>query len=312
MPQLHFADSLIEKIRERQTPLVVGIDPRSKQLPSVIRGDTSIESNPQRLAELFELFSHEIIDVVAPLVPAIKPQMAFFEELGPGGMQALANVIDHAVARDLMVILDGKRNDIGSTGEAYARAYLGRKPLSPWGADALTINPWMGYDTVKPFSDLAEQRGAGVFVLVKTSNPGSSALQEQVCSEGPLYEQVATEVERISKETAGVSGYGIAGAVVGATYPEQMNNLRTRMPHTLFLVPGFGAQGGSASDVAGAFDENGFGAVINSSRGIIFAYEHERFAPPSPDQWQRSIEMATREAIEQIAADTPAGKLRRS
>ncbi len=309
---MQFADALIANIKLTRTPLIVGIDPRMDQLPLSIRTEYSASGRDpwEAQAQAYEIFSKGIIDVVAGTVPAIKPQMAFFEELGPAGMFALARVIDYAQSRQLMVILDGKRNDIGSTAEAYAAAYLGRKPLSPWGADALTINPWMGFDTLMPFVKTAKSNAAGLFILTKTSNPGSRDLQEQVANGETLYGQIARHVESLSLETVGQTGYGIAGAVVGATYPQQLHELRAIMPHTLFLVPGFGAQGGTASDVAGAFDNDGLGAVINSSRGIIFAYNSAEFSPANSQSWQEAIEGATHKAIEQIANETPAGRLR--
>ncbi len=310
MPTDNFADLLTQQIRLKKTPLVVGIDPRLAQLPASIRDAALHGSAEVTAAEKYEIFSKGIIDVVAPLVPAIKPQMAFFEELGPSGMLALANIITFAQDKGLMVILDGKRNDIGSTAQAYANAYLGKRPKSPWGADALTVNPWMGFDTLVPFTQTAEKNAAGFYVLLKTSNPGSAELQEQNTDRGPLFHQLAVHIEQLATKTCGSCGYGIAGAVVGATYPDQLAKLRSMMPHTLFLVPGFGAQGGSAEDVAAAFDANGLGAVINSSRGIIFAYETPEFESTAKSNWQHAIEQATHKAIAQIANATPASQLR--
>lgn len=311
----HFADRLLNSIRQKQTPLIVGIDPRLEQLPPVL-----LAAHSERLSKssdaweadawAYEEFSLGIIDAVAGLVPAIKPQMAFFEALGPAGLQALARIVDEAHAKGLLVLMDGKRNDIGSTAAAYAAAYLGRKPQSPWGCDAITVNPWMGFDTLEPFAKRAAAVGAGLFVLVKTSNPGSRDLQEVAHGGQPLFEVIADHVENLSAATQGGDGYGIVGAVVGATYPAQLAELKKRMPHTLFLVPGFGAQGGTAADVAGAFDSFGLGAVINSSRGIIFAHELPQFRETATLDWQHGVELATRDAIEQLAIETTAGKLR--
>jgi orotidine-5'-phosphate decarboxylase len=251
-----------------------------------------------------------VIDVVAPLAPVVKPQAAFFEELGPAGMSALGHVIRYAQERGLLVILDAKRNDIGSTAEAYARGMLGRGQ-SAWGADALTVSPYLGEDSLTPFVDVAKERGAGLFVLVKTSNPGGGMLQDLEVGAGGetprlarrVYNHVAELVERMSADTVGESGYGLAGAVVGATYPEQLAELRYAMPHTWFLVPGFGSQGGGAKDVAPAFDANGLGAVINNSRGIIFAHARKEYAERfGEQQWQRAVEAATREMIDQLNA----------
>jgi orotidine-5'-phosphate decarboxylase len=225
-------------------------------------------------------------------------------------MQALADVI--AAARDagLLVILDGKRNDIGTTATAYAQAYLGAAPASPWGADALTVSPYLGDDSLDPFIDVARQRDAGVFVLVKTSNPGGGLFQDLVADGKRLFEHVADYVERRAAETVGACGFGVVNAVVGATYPEQLAELRLRMPHVWLLVPGFGAQGGAARDIAAAFDSRGMGAIINNSRGIIFSYERSPYRDRYGDaNWQDAVAAATRDMIEQLRAETPAGWL---
>ncbi len=259
-------------------------------------------------SRLYEQFCCAIIDVVAPLVPAVKPQAAFFEQLGPDGMFALAKVINYATAAGLLVIMDAKRGDIGSTAEAYAAAYLGSKPASPWGCDALTVNPYLGEDSLTPFVNASKQNGSGIFVLAKTSNPGSTTLQEKLVDGRPVYAIVAEQIQKMAVATTGSLGYGIVGAVVGATYPEQLAELRQQMPNAPFLVPGLGAQGGTAKDVASGFDENGLGAVINSSRAIIFAYNRPEFA--AVKSWQQAVESATRETIQQLAEETAAGKLR--
>ena len=216
-----------------------------------------------------------MIDVVAPLVPAVKPQAAFFEQLGPAGMAVLAEVIHYAQQKGLLVILDGKRNDIGSTATAYAQGMLGSGGQSPWGADALTVSPYLGDDSLQPFIDVAQQRAAGIFVLVKTSNPGGKMLQDLVADGRPLYRHVAEYVERQAAKTAGAAATARSGRWSGATYPAQLAELRAAMPHTWFLVPGFGSQGGTARDVAAAFDAQGRGAIVNNSRGIIFAHRIE-------------------------------------
>jgi orotidine-5'-phosphate decarboxylase len=304
---MHFIDQLAEAVRQRGNAVCVGLDPRWEQLPWPIT--IGREEAPNGRVEAYLDFCCGVVDVVASLVPVVKPQAAFFEELGPAGMTALAELIRYAQDRDLLVILDAKRNDIGSTAEAYARGILGRGQ-SAWGADALTVSPYLGEDSLTPFVEVAKQRAAGLFVLVKTSNPGSGLLQDlgTVVSNEPsgqspsqrVYQRVAQLVERLATDTVGDSGYGLAGAVVGATYPEQLAELRAAMPHTWFLVPGFGSQGGAANDVVAAFDGNGLGAVINNSRNLIFAHarpEHERFGP---QQWQRAVEAATRDMIEQL------------
>ncbi len=287
---------------------MVGLDPRCDQLPSgLVPADPA--DHAQR-AQAYEQFCREVIDVVAPLVPAVKPQAAFFEECGPAGMVALGRVMDHARQQGLLVILDGKRNDIGSTAEAYARGYLGRDGQSAWQADAVTVNPYLGADGLEPFIQVAADRGAGLFVLVKTSNPGSGMLQDQQVGGKSLYQQVAEYVQQHSEATCGERGYGIVGAVAGATYPRQLAELRTAMPHTWFLVPGFGSQGGTAQDVAPAFDQRGLGAIVNNSRGIIFAHRREEYRQRFGEgRWREAVEAATREMIAQLRAETPAGRL---
>ncbi|MCA9229883.1 MAG: orotidine-5'-phosphate decarboxylase [Planctomycetales bacterium] len=305
----HFGDDLASAVERSGNPVVVGLDPRWEQLPA---GFTSSAGDSiSKRAEAYLQFCKEVIDVVAPLVPAVKPQAAFFEECGAAGMTALAEVIAYARSRGLLIIFDGKRNDIGSTAEAYARGILGRDGQSGWEADAVTVSPYLGADSVVPFVEVAKGRGAGLFVLVKTSNPGSHMLQDQLVGQRPLYRQVAEYVETLSEDTVGKRGYGIVGAVVGATYPKQLAELRTAMPQTWFLVPGFGSQGGTAEDVAAAFDQRGLGAVVNNSRGIIFAHNRSPYRERFGDAgWQTAVEAATREMIAQLRAETAAGKLR--
>jgi orotidine-5'-phosphate decarboxylase len=302
----HFADRLAAEVRRKQTPVLVGLDPRAQSLPPrMIEGE-----GHEAVARAYQRFCEGVIDVVAPLVPAVKPQAAFFEQLGPAGCVALGNVIRYASAKGLIVIIDGKRNDIGSTAEAYAQAYLGPGSSSAWGGDALTVSPYLGDDSLSPFVDVATKRAAGIFVLVKTSNPGGKTFQDLVANGEPLYRHVARHVEQLASQTAGESGYGVVGAVVGATYPQQLAELRSAMPHTWLLIPGFGAQGGTAKDCASAFDERGLGAVVNNSRGIIFAYERgpgkEKFGPA---RWQEAVEAATRDMVDQLRAETSAGRL---
>jgi orotidine-5'-phosphate decarboxylase len=306
---LPFADRLIAAVRRCHNPVLVGLDPRAESLPAGILPNPK-DASCEKIAAAYGRFCRGIIDVVASLVPAVKPQSAFFEQLGPAGMLTLAEVIAYAHQKGLLVILDGKRNDIGSTATAYAQGMLGTEGQSPWGADALTVSPYLGDDSLRPFIDVACQRAAGVFVLVKTSNPGGRMLQDLMADGRPIYRHVADYVEQQAATTAGAGGYGAVGAVVGATYPAQLAELRTAMPHTWFLVPGFGSQGGKASDVAAAFDPSGLGAVVNNSRGIIFAHAvkpyAERFGAAG---WQAAVEAATRDMIDQLRAETPAGKL---
>jgi orotidine-5'-phosphate decarboxylase len=296
----HFTDQLAAAVRHRGNAVCVGLDPRWDQLPWPIT--TGREEAPNGKAEAYLDFCCGVIDVVAPLVPVVKPQAAFFEELGPPGMTALAEVIRYAQEHGLLVILDAKRNDIGSTAEAYARGMLGRGQ-SAWGADALTVSPYLGEDSLSPFVDVARERGAGLFVLVKTSNPGGGLLQDLVADGRPVYVHVAELVERLAVDTAGQSGYGLPGAVVGATYPSQLAELRAEMPHAWFLVPGYGSQGATARDVAAAFDARGLGAVINNSRGLIFAHARKEYADRfGPQRWQQAVEAATRQMIDELKA----------
>ncbi len=302
-----FSDRLIRAIRHRQTPLVVGLDPRWENLPSCLTH--SIDwSHREQSAKAVEKFCCAVVDSVASLVPAVKPQAAFFELMGPAGMTALWNVVRHAQANGLIVIMDAKRGDIGSTADAYARAYLGDSSNSAWACDSLTINPYLGDDSLAPFVERCRQVDTGIFVLVRTSNPGGRLLQELQTESGPMYRVVADYVQSLSSADIGDSGYGSIGAVVGATHPQQLSELRARMPNSIFLVPGIGAQGATATDIAGAFDSDGLGAVINSSRSIIFAYRQPEFSRFAND-WQRAVEAATEDTIAQIAAETNAGRL---
>jgi orotidine-5'-phosphate decarboxylase len=297
---MNFTDLLAQAICRCRNPIVVGLDPRWEQLPEGLRSGAAADDLAARAAA-YARFCREIIDVVRGLVPAVKPQAAFFEQLGSAGMTALAEVIRYARQAGLLVIFDGKRNDIGSTAEAYADGVLGAE--SPWGADALTISPYLGDDSLRPFVEVARARQAGVFVLVKTSNPGGGQFQDLNCQGRPLYRHVAEYVETLAAETAGTCGYGDVGAVVGATYPEQLSELRVAMPHTWFLVPGYGSQGGTAADVARAFDQRGLGAIVNNSRGIIFAHAHKHYAGKfSATDWQRAVEAATRDMIAELNA----------
>jgi orotidine-5'-phosphate decarboxylase len=304
-----FIDRLNAAVGRLKNPVLVGLDPRLESLPNGL-APAGIEKNWTQQAKAYKRFCRGVIDVVAPLVPAVKPQAAFFEQLGPSGMKALADTIAYAHKKGLLVILDGKRNDIGSTATAYAHGFLGAGGESPWGADALTVSPYLGEDSLQPFIDVARKRSAGVFVLVKTSNPGGGMIQDLVADGRPVFAHVADYVERTALSTVGQCGYGIVGAVAGATYPRQLVELRAAMPHTWFLVPGFGAQGGSAADVAGAFDAHGKGAIVNNSRGIIFAHAVKPYSERyGAARWQEAVEAATKDMIAQLRAETPAGKL---
>ncbi len=302
----HFMDLLAQRVKECRNPVMVGLDPRAESLPAPLR--PSDLRNYDEVAGRFEVFCRGVIDVVAGIVPVVKPQAAFFEQLGPAGMAALGRIVKYARSKQLLIVVDGKRNDIGSTAQAYAEAYLGRE--SAWGADALTVSPYLGDDSLDPFLKVAQARDAAIFVLVKTSNPGGKLLQDVRVDGQPLYAKVGKLVESLSAATRGQAGYGLAGAVVGATYPEQIAELRSMMPSTWFLVPGFGTQGGTARDVASAFDAQGLGAVVNNSRGIIFAHSLAPYSQRFGDsQWQSAVDAATRAMIAQLQSETSVGRL---
>ncbi len=295
----HFADRLAAAVRAKGNPLCVGLDPRWDSLPEELRGRYDAGSLAG-VAAAFEEFCGRVIDVVAPLVPVVKPQSAFFEACGPEGMAALQRLLRRARDRGLLTILDGKRNDIAATAGAYADAAFGgvgvagqRHPV--WDADALTVNPYLGRDAVEPFLQSARRTGCGVFVLVRTSNPGAGQFQDLDCCGKPLFVHVAEAVASWTRENLGRCGYGDVGAVVGATYPAELAALRRVVPEAVFLVPGYGAQGGSADDTAGAFGPDGLGAVVNSSRGVIFAF------PPTEPAWEAKVEAAAREAARALA-----------
>jgi orotidine-5'-phosphate decarboxylase len=305
MPR-HFADRLAAAVRQKRTPTLVGLDPRFESLPELIRKNVD-EKNLAAKATAYRQFCFDVIDAVAPLVPAVKPQVAFFEELGPPGLAALADVIEHARKQSLLIVVDAKRNDIGSTATAYASAYFGAQ--APWPADALTISPYLGDDSLDPFVGASQTSGSGLFVLVKTSNPGGKQFQDLICNGKPLYRHVAAHVEQLAARETGSSGYGNVGAVVGATYPEQLAELRSAMPHAWLLIPGYGSQGGTAKDIAAALDSSGLGAIVNNSRGIIFAHERKQFAHFGHERWQAAVEAATLDMIAALKAETPAGRL---
>ena len=297
-----YVSRLHAAIRRTGAPVVVGLDPRFDWLPPDVLASArqQHEDAVAVAAAAFEEFCVRLIDVAAQLVPAVKPQAAFFEEYGPDGCLALARVIRYARQSGLMVICDAKRGDIGSTAEAYARAYLaGEDPRAAiWQADALTVNPYLGSDTLDPFIKVAAERGGGVYVLVRTSNPGAGAFQDRQTDGVPLYRCVAEMVEELSGELVAADGYGPVGAVVGATYPQELAELRQAMPHVPLLVPGYGSQGGAAADVAAAFDAQGLGAIVNNSRGINFAYRQGRYAEEfGPRKWEAAAEAALKDMI---------------
>lgn len=294
----HFADRLADACRRKRNSLCVGIDPRWDLLPRSIR-ERYDAGTFEATAAAFAEFSLRTLELVAPLVPVVKPQSAFFEACGPAGMAAQKHILDRARELGLLTILDAKRNDIASTAEAYADAAFG--PV--WNADSLTINPYLGRDAVEPFLARARKVQGSLFVLVRTSNKGAGLFQDLIADGQPIYEHVAGAVRGWTRENLGTCGFGDVGAVVGATHPREMETLRKMCPEVLFLVPGYGAQGGAAKDTAAAFRDDGLGAVINSSRGIIAAFK------PDDANWEEKIVAATKSSIEELRAATPMGRL---
>ncbi|GAU80001.1 orotidine-5'-phosphate decarboxylase [Fusibacter sp. 3D3] len=274
------SDKLIENIIKKRSPIVVGLDPRFESLPADLREKhLKKEGNTLKAVSsaLIE-FNRGIVDAVYDLVPAVKPQIAFYEQYGIEGMIAYKDVCDYAKSRGLIVVADVKRGDIGSTSKAYSNAHLGKvningEMISAFEADFATINPYLGNDCMSEFMDDVKTYEKGLFILVKTSNKTSGQLQDLKSGDETIYEKVADIVSKWNDEICGETGYSPIGAVVGATYPEELISLRKQMPKAIFLVPGYGAQGGGAQDVLGAFNEDGLGAIVNNSRGILFAYQ---------------------------------------
>jgi len=276
-------DRLIENIERCGAPVVVGLDPTLEIIPEKMLADSakSFNESPEAAAFAMLKYNREIINAVADIVPAVKPNIAFYERYGLDGIRAYTMTIEYAKGRGLMVIGDIKRGDIGSTAAAYAghiepAPLFGRK-FELWNEDAVTLNPYLGEDSVAPFLDVLKDRDKGVFILVKTSNKGSADIQDLMVGERPLYEHVAGLVSAWGEGEGlmGEKGYSKVGAVAGATHPEVGARLRELMPHTFFLVPGYGAQGAGAKDIKGFFDSKGSGAIVNSSRGIIGAWKSE-------------------------------------
>lgn len=277
---MNFADRVIDAVMEKKSHVVVGLDPMIDRLPSVILQDSERlhGKNSTGAAHAIFQFNKLIIDAVWQKVPAIKPQLAYYEVFGAQGLDAFWKTVEYAHSKKLLVIADAKRGDIDSTAAAYASAYLGGK-VSSWiddrpYVDSMTVNPFLGSDSIMPFVKSCVETQNGLFVLVKTSNPSSGEIQDQVLdSGGTLSEHIANLVNEWGSSCVGRRGYSSVGAVVGAPYPGVMENLRSQMPHSIFLVPGFGTQGGSSADVAHAFNDDGLGALISASRSIIYAWD---------------------------------------
>jgi len=287
-----FADRLAEAVLTKASPVVVGLDPDPARMPKELLSSTSSGDPREDTAQAIREFNAAVIEQVAPYACAVKPQIAFYEACGPPGIQAFEDTIQMAHDAGLLVISDVKRGDIGSTAQAYAAAHL----LAPVSGDAITVNPYLGTDSIQPFLDACGTVGGGLFVLVRTSNPSAGEIQDLCPDERPVHEHVARLVATWGDAFVGSCGYSSIGAVVGATAPAELRKLRELLPCAWFLIPGVGAQGGAAADVAPAFDDRGLGAVINSSRAILYA-----FGDPSSRDWRTPIGTAARQLRDELA-----------
>ena len=299
-------DKLIAKIQKTGAPIVVGLDPMLNYIPEHIQKKAFAEYGEtlEGAAEAIWQFNKEIVDKTYDLIPAVKPQIAMYEQFGIEGLKAFKKTVDYCKSKDLVVIGDIKRGDIGSTSAAYAVGHLGKvqvgsKCYVPFDEDFATVNPYLGSDGVKPFIEVCKEENKGLFILVKTSNPSSGEFQDRLIDGRPLYELVGEKVAQWGEEHMGESGYSYIGAVVGATYPEMGAALRKIMPKTFILVPGYGAQGGKGKDLVNFFNEDGLGAIVNSSRGIIAAYKQEKYAKFGAENFGD----ASRAAVEDMVAD---------
>ncbi len=277
-------DKLIDKIKITGNPTVVGLDPNQAFIPQFIKEEAFAKYGKtlKGMGKAILTFNKMIIDEIYDLVPAIKPQIAMYERYGISGLKAYVKTIEYAKKRGLIIIGDIKRSDIASTGQAYSDGHIGRADVDGIGyevfkEDFITLNPYLGSDSITPFIKDCKEYEKGLFVLAKTSNPNSGEIQDLIVDGVPLYEKVGSLISKWGEELIGNNGFSEVGAVVGATHPEQAKRLREVMPHTFFLVPGYGAQGGKAEDLAVCFNKDGLGAIVNSSRGIIAAYTKEPY-----------------------------------
>lgn len=281
-------DQLIQKIKETNNPTVIGLDPRYDMLPNCIKQNYT--GSVKKICEGILEYNKALIDNVCDIIPAVKPQMAFYEAFGLDGIQCFQETCKYAKENNMIVIVDAKRGDIGSTAESYSSAYIGKTKVEDqlYGLDYIdfiTVNAYFGTDCVKPFIEDCKKYDKGIFILVKTSNPSSGELQDLKLENGKtIYETMGNLVETWGTELIGENGYSSIAAVVGATYPEQLQTLREQMPHTFFLIPGYGAQGGKAGDIALGFDKNGLGGIINASRSLMCAYKSDRWKDQFSDE----------------------------
>ncbi len=332
----NFADRLLNAISEKKNPGCIGLDPRIDNIPEHIkRTAMKCYKDVEAVAEAFIAFNKQIIDAVHDIVPVVKPQMAFYEKYGSAGVRAFEETVNYAKEKGLIVIEDAKRNDIGTTAKAYADGHLGEVELCDgattlmFDVDAITVNPYLGVDGIKPFTEACKKYKKGIFVLAKTSNPSSYELQDKIVKlenwqtepiakalegidieefsrrlvqgETPNYMHVATLINEWGQDLIGENGYSCIGAVVGATYPTEAEVLRKIIPKAWFLVPGYGAQGATAKDVIASFNEDGYGAIVNSSRGVIFAYQREpyknKYSPKKFANASRAAALAMKEEL---------------
>ena len=296
---------LISNIQKTKAPIVVGLDPMLNYIPQQVK-DKAFQEFGETLegaAEAIWQYNKEIVDCTYDLIPAVKPQIAMYEQFGIEGMKAFKKTVDYCKSKGLVVIGDVKRGDIGSTSAAYATGHLGKvqvgsKTYSAFDEDFATVNPYLGSDGIKPFMEVCKEEKKGLFILVKTSNPSSGEFQDQLINGKPLYEMVGEKVAQWGEECMG-DQYSYIGAVVGATYPEMGKVLRKVMPKSYILVPGYGAQGGKGADLVHFFNEDGLGAIVNSSRGIIAAYKQEKYAKFEAEHFGE----ASRAAVEDMVTD---------
>ena len=305
---------LIEKIQKTKAPICVGLDPMLSYVPEHIvkRAFDAYGETLEGAAEAIWQYNKEIIDNTYDLIPAVKPQIAMYEQFGVPGIAAFKKTVDYCKSKDLVVIGDIKRGDIGSTSAAYAVGHLGKvkvgsKEYVPFDEDFATVNPYLGSDGVKPFIKVCKEEKKGIFVLVKTSNPSSGEFQDRIIDGRPLYEWVGEQVAAWGEEHMG-DDYSYVGAVVGATYPEMGKVLRKVMPKSYILVPGYGAQGGKGKDLVHFFNEDGLGAIVNSSRGIIAAYKQEKYAEFGTENFADASRAAVKDMVEDISGALAAAK----
>ena len=272
-------DRLIEKIIKLKSPVVMGLDPRYEMLPECVT--TKYPTNLEGASKAILEYNKALIDNTYDIIPAIKPQMAFYEMFGIPGMKAFLDTCKYAKEKGMIVIADNKRGDIGSTAKGYSNAYLGKTKMGEkeegiFDVDFMTVNPYMGTDCIAPFVEDCKKYNKGIFILAKTSNPSSGELQDEKLENGEeVYKKVINLIEKWGKELRGEYGYSSIAAVVGATYPKQLQELRNLAPHTFFLIPGYGAQGGKAKDIELGFDKQGLGGIVNASRSLMCAYKKD-------------------------------------